>query len=322
MNLYEILELDTSASINDIKINYKRLAKKYHPDRNKDPSSIEKFQKIAYAYEILIDDKSRKEYMMLNTDKRNIFQEFLNKILNHTLSTYELRNFDINLTKTDEEYLDMHFYNMINSLDLTEIISFFKSGKFPKKNYDINNICSDTDITNWDTYDALYLFKLPIELQKHNNMTLRVSIDIILEDIINNKQNNLTLKRKINNKFINTTFNFNTKTQWVVFGGGGDCDSDMIGDIIIKLNLLENYEWTDNMIIYNHSISLYEYIYGTNIIFQIGNNNIEYKDWVASREGNIIFINNISNINFAIKINLNYIDDTQKKEILKKYFKV
>lgn len=320
MNLYEILELDTSASINDIKINYKRLAKKYHPDRNKDPNSIEKFQKITYAYEILLDDKSRKEYMMLNTDKRNIFQEFLNKILNNTLSTDELRYFDINITKTDEAYLDMHFYNMINSLNLTEIINFFKSGKFPKKNYEVNNICSDTDITKWDTDDALYLFKLPIELQKHNNMTLRVSVDVTLEDIINNKQHNLTLKRKINNKFINTTFNFNTKTQWVVFGGGGDSDSEIIGDLIIKLNLLENYEWTDNMIIYSHSISLYEYIYGTNIIFKIGNNMIEYKDWVASREGNIIFIDNINNINLAIKINLNYIDNKAKKEILKEYF--
>jgi curved DNA-binding protein CbpA len=59
MNLYDVLELTPSASINDIKRNYRRLAKKHHPDKNKDIASITKFQEISTAYEILSDDKSR-----------------------------------------------------------------------------------------------------------------------------------------------------------------------------------------------------------------------------------------------------------------------
>ena len=75
MNLYEILELEPSASIYDIKKSYRILAKKYHPDKNK--NSIAKFHDITSAYEILSDDKSRKEYLMLNTTSKNMFQDFL-----------------------------------------------------------------------------------------------------------------------------------------------------------------------------------------------------------------------------------------------------
>ena len=82
MNLYEILELEPSASINEIKKNYKRLAMKYHPDKNKNPESINKFHQISSAYEILSNDKSRKEYLMLNSDNKNMFQKFLDDIFN------------------------------------------------------------------------------------------------------------------------------------------------------------------------------------------------------------------------------------------------
>lgn len=322
MNLYKILDLDSSASIDDIKKNYKRLAKKYHPDKNKDPGSIKKFQEITSAYEILSDDKSRKEYLMLNLDKRNIFQQFLSNILNNSLTIQNLETFGISITKNDAIYLENNFYDVINGLNLTEIINFFKSGQFPKKDFEFTNVCSDTEIKTWDTTNALYLDKLPVELQKHNSQTLRISIDITIEEIINKKEKNLTIKRKACNTFINTDFNFITKKPWVVFSGGGDSNKDIIGDLIIKLNLPNNYDWQDNMIIYNQYISLYEYVYGTNISFKVGNNMIEYNNWVPSREGNIIFIENINfcEYNFAIKLLLNYIDSDIKKKLLNQYF--
>ena len=63
------------------------------------------------------------------------------------------------------------------------------------------------------------------------------------------------------------------------------------------------------------------YVYGTNISFKVGEKNIEYKDWVCSREGNVIFLDNVINkFNFAVKFNLNYQDDPNKKEVLKQYF--
>jgi len=322
MNLYNVLELTPSASINDIKRNYRRLAKKYHPDKNRELESIAKFQEISTAYEILSDDKSRKEYLMLNIDNQSMFQQFLNNILNNTLKTEHLSRFGIKITETNYEYLKTNLCDVLNSLDLTEVINFFKSGEFPIKKYDFNNICSDTDITEWDNDDATYLSKLPLELQKHNEQTLRVSVDITLDKLINKNTESLTVKREIDDEYINTDFTFNYKSQWVIFSGGGDCDSETVGDLIIKINLPENYDWQDNLIIYQHNITLYEYIYGTNISFKIGNQNIEYNNWVPSREGNIILLDKINKceFNFAIKFILNYNDTESKRSVLKEYF--
>ncbi len=60
---YDILGIKKNAEINEIKRAYKRLAIKYHPDRNKgDKISEEKFKEIKQAYEILSDNKKRSMY--------------------------------------------------------------------------------------------------------------------------------------------------------------------------------------------------------------------------------------------------------------------
>jgi molecular chaperone DnaJ len=62
-NLYEILELDKSATAEEIKSAYKKLAMKYHPDRNQGSlESEEKFKEIAGAYEILSDSQKKQNY--------------------------------------------------------------------------------------------------------------------------------------------------------------------------------------------------------------------------------------------------------------------
>ena len=57
---YEILELNSNCSLDDIKNSYRRLCKMYHPDRN--PDSESKFIEIKKAYETLVDEDLRKEY--------------------------------------------------------------------------------------------------------------------------------------------------------------------------------------------------------------------------------------------------------------------
>lgn len=60
---YKVLGVTKGASPDEIKKSYRKLARKYHPDANKgDSSAEERFKEISEAYNVLSDDKRRKEY--------------------------------------------------------------------------------------------------------------------------------------------------------------------------------------------------------------------------------------------------------------------
>ena len=60
---YEVLGVQKGASADDIKKSYRKLAMKYHPDRNPDNKEAEeKFKEAAEAYEVLSDDDKRARY--------------------------------------------------------------------------------------------------------------------------------------------------------------------------------------------------------------------------------------------------------------------
>lgn len=61
-SLYETLDVASDASAEEIKKAYRRLARKYHPDINKDAGAEEKFKEINAAYEILSDEQKRRQY--------------------------------------------------------------------------------------------------------------------------------------------------------------------------------------------------------------------------------------------------------------------
>ena len=59
---YKSLGVKKSASKEEISKAYKKLARKYHPDVNKESDAEDKFKKISEAYEVLKDDSKRKQY--------------------------------------------------------------------------------------------------------------------------------------------------------------------------------------------------------------------------------------------------------------------
>jgi molecular chaperone DnaJ len=62
MNHYQILELTPTATVEEIKLSYRRLAKKYHPDLNQNGGDRDSIIRINAAYEILSDPRKRQRY--------------------------------------------------------------------------------------------------------------------------------------------------------------------------------------------------------------------------------------------------------------------
>ena len=73
-NYYDILGVEKNASQSDIKSAYFKLAKKYHPDVNKDPEAAPKFKEINEAYSCLSDEQKRKNYDQFGNAEGNPFQ--------------------------------------------------------------------------------------------------------------------------------------------------------------------------------------------------------------------------------------------------------
>ena len=68
MDYYATLGIDRNASKEEIKKAYKRLAKQYHPDINKDPGAETKFKQVSEAYSVLSDDQKRQQYDRFGSD--------------------------------------------------------------------------------------------------------------------------------------------------------------------------------------------------------------------------------------------------------------
>ena len=300
MNLYETLELSDTASIDEIKKSYRRLAKKYHPDKNKNKDAIKKFIQINSAYEILSDEKSRKEYIKLDSDNKNDFSSFISKIFevvessvncNEFSQSWEKTNENINhiiklllkpLPKSKVEYLTKNIGSILNNSTFNEVFDFFISGNIPNNNFDIDKkkaelseISEQSEIEYWTEELGLYFDSLPLEFQNESfkknksSENLWISKTITIDQLFKNDTSELVIKRigtEGINKTFTTKFRFDVKRKWIVFIGGGDQKNDLsFGNLIIKLNLDSDIEWQDNTLLHQKEINLYEFIYGINI---------------------------------------------------------
>src|SRR5882762_6642614 len=72
---YQTLGVARTATEKEIKSAYRRLARQYHPDVNKDPKATDRFKLINEAYEVLSDAKKRTKYDQLGADWERIERE-------------------------------------------------------------------------------------------------------------------------------------------------------------------------------------------------------------------------------------------------------
>ena len=194
MNYYEILHIDNAASLHDIKKAYRKLALRYHPDKNNNSEeSTEQFKQISIAYQVLSDPIQRSMYDRTGTANVNMdfmssldlfklfFKEYNPKIFNIIEKTYE--RITDKLQENDEQTLMDILYN-IEKIDIIKdtgslmfdyandyLQDFFKQKKMEKvKKYTYTyNELIDSPVIN---------ISLPLEYYVHNpSITIHINRD-------------------------------------------------------------------------------------------------------------------------------------------------
>lgn len=74
-DFYKVMGLSADASDSDIKMAYRRLARKYHPDISKEPNAEEKFKELGQAYEVLKDPEKRAVYDNLGKQQAHQYHQ-------------------------------------------------------------------------------------------------------------------------------------------------------------------------------------------------------------------------------------------------------
>ncbi|MFF6953305.1 DnaJ C-terminal domain-containing protein [Streptomyces iakyrus] len=79
-DFYEVLGVSRTASQDDIQQAYRKLARKYHPDVNKDPGAEERFKDLNEAYSVLSDPKTRARYDRFGEDYRKVPEDWEERV--------------------------------------------------------------------------------------------------------------------------------------------------------------------------------------------------------------------------------------------------
>lgn len=303
MKLYGILGLQPTATENEIKKSYYKLAKIYHPDKN-NGNKTEEFQQINYAYNILINPKTREEYLKLNSNQEDNFIEFIIKITNNNLSMDDLSNLNIKI----KDLVDMtinkwNLTDFIKNLDFIELFNIFNNVKISNKNL-LTETEEDVDNT------ILYYHDLPNRFIDYNKNNIMLDFDVDLDDIINNVIKKIKIIRNIGNKQIKENFFFEIKTPFIVFPNKGDNNE---GHLIINLTIDDNIEWYKDNIMINYQVSIHQFIYGLDVDINIYDENFSYNKWIPNRDGNMIYI---KDFNISIRFIIDYNHSDEKEQII------
>lgn len=99
MNYYEVLNVDSNATQEEIKKAYLKLIREWHPDLKHGAEAEQKAKELNQAYSVLSDIEKRKQYDISIQPDINIFNSIFNDIFNNKLNTHQ--KFEINISLND-----------------------------------------------------------------------------------------------------------------------------------------------------------------------------------------------------------------------------
>lgn len=241
-NYYDILGVQKSATADEIKSAFRKLAKQYHPDKNPgNKAAEEKFKEINEAYEVLSDTEKRKKYDNIsngwgryqNQDFGNVNDWFKNSQYSRTGSNGS--NFD--------------FFGQGGASDFFKA---FMSGLF-------DNFGNTTQ----QTYQQVDNTDLDVELP----------INLTLEEAYNG----CTKKLKSNSKTLQVNIKkgaFTGKILRLKGQGKTSKDRKQKGDLLLTINILPHnlFERYDDDLHINLEVDLYTAIFGGKVSINTINN--------------------------------------------------